>query len=65
MKKNLIPILSVMSVILLIGSFPLKLIAEGMAVDCCRLVGFALIFIVFVLRMSGKDKPADSCGKRE
>lgn len=56
MKKNTIRILSIISAILLIGSFPLKLIAESIVVDICRLVGFVLIFVVLGLRISRKDK---------
>ena len=56
MKKNIILILSIISAVLLIGSFPLKLIAESIVVDICRLVGFALIFVVLGLRISQKDK---------
>ena len=56
MKKNTIHILSIISAILLIGSFPLKLIAESIVVDICRLVGFVLIFVVLGLRISRKDK---------
>lgn len=52
MKKNAILILSIISVILLIGSFPLKLIAENVVVDICRLVGFVLILVVLGLRIS-------------
>ena len=44
MKKNIILILSIISAVLLIGSFPLKLIAENIVVDICRLLGFVLIF---------------------
>lgn len=55
MKKNTILILSIISVILLIGSFPLKLIAESIVVDICRLVGFALILVVLGLRISQND----------
>ena len=58
MKKNLILILSIISALLLIGSFPLKLIAESIVVDICRLVGFVLIFVVLGLRISQKDKAA-------
>ena len=55
MKKNIILILSIISAVLLIGSFPLKLIAGSLVVDICRLVGFALIFVVLGLRISQKD----------
>ena len=58
MKKNIILILSIISAVLLIGSFPLKLIAGSMVVDICRLVGFVLIFVVLGLRIFQKDKPA-------
>ena len=58
MKKNTILILSIISAVLLIGSFPLKLIAESIVVDICRLVGFVLIFVVLGLRIAQKDKPA-------
>ena len=58
MKKNIILILSIISAVLLIGSFPLKLIAESIVVDICRLVGFVLIFVVLGLRISQKDKAA-------
>ena len=63
MKKNAILILSIISVILLIGSFPLKLIAESIVVDICRLVGFILILFVAVLRISQKDKSAKTGDK--
>lgn len=63
MKKNTILILSIISAVLLIGSFPLKLIAESIVVDMCRLVGFALIFVVLGLRISQKDKSAKADGK--
>ena len=63
MKKNIILILSIISALLLIGSFPLKLIAESIVVDICRLVGFVLIFVVLGLRISQKDKSAKSDGK--
>ena len=63
MKKNIILILSIVSAILLIGSFPLKLIASSMVVDICRLVGFVLIFVVLGLRISQKDKSAKADGK--
>ena len=56
MKK--IFILSIVSIILLIGSFPLKLIVQSIVVDICRLVGFVLIFVVLGLRISQKDKSA-------
>ena len=56
MKKITILILSIISAVLLIGSFPLKLIAESIVVDICRLVGFILIFVVSALRISQKDK---------
>ena len=59
MKKNIILILSVISAVLLIGSFPLKLIAESIVVDICRLVGFVLIFVVLGLRISQKNKSAN------
>ena len=55
MKKNIILILSIISAVLLIGSFPLKLIAGSLVVDICGLVGFALIFVVLGLRISQKD----------
>lgn len=58
MKKNIILFLSIISAILLIGSFPLKLIAESIVVDICRLVGFVLIFVILGLRISRKDKSA-------
>ena len=58
MKKNIILILSIISAVLLIGSFPLKLIAESIVVDIYRLVGFVLIFVVLGLRLSQKDKSA-------
>ena len=51
MKKNTILILSIISALLLIGSFPLKLIADSIVVDICRFVGFVLIFVVLGLRM--------------
>ena len=57
-KKNIILILSIISAVLLIGSFPLKLITESIVVDICRLVGFVLIFVVLGLRISQKDKSA-------
>ena len=60
MKKNIIVILSIVSAILLIGSFPLKLIASSMVVDICRLAGFVLIFVVLGLRISQKGKSANS-----
>ena len=56
MKKNTILILSIISAILLIGSFLLRLIAESIVVDTCRLVGFVLIFVVLGLRISQNDK---------
>lgn len=59
MKKNTILILSIISVILLVGSFPLKLIAESIVVDICRLVGFVLILVVLGLRISQKNKKSD------
>ena len=59
MKKNIILILSIISAVLLIGSFPLKLIAGSMVVDICRLVGFILIFVVLGLRISQKNKSAN------
>ncbi len=65
MKKNIILILSVISAILLVGSFPLKLIAESIVVDICRLVGFILIFVVSALRISQKDKTAKTADKGE
>jgi len=55
MKKNIMLILSIISVILLIGSFPLKLIAESIVVDICRLAGFILLFAVFCLRIFQRD----------
>ena len=58
MKKNIILILSIISAVLLIGSFPLKLIAESIVVDICRLVGFVLIFVVLGLRIAQKAKSA-------
>ena len=58
MKKNIILILSIISAVLLIGSFPLKLVAESIVVDICRLVGFVLIFVVLGLRIAQKDKAA-------
>ena len=58
MKKNIILILSIISAVLLIGSFPLKLMAGSMVVDICRLVGFILIFVVLGLRISQKGKSA-------
>ena len=63
MKKNIIFILTIISAVLLIGSFPLKLIASSMVVDICRLVGFVLIFVVLGLRISQKDKSAKSDDK--
>ena len=63
MKKNSILVLSIIGAILLIGSFPLKLIAESIAVDICRLIGFILIFVVLGLRISQKDKSAKTNGK--
>ena len=63
MKKNIILILSIISAVLLIGSFPLKLIAESIVVDICRLVGFVLIFVVLGLRISQKDKSEKSDDK--
>ena len=63
MKKNIILILSIISAALLIGSFPLKLIAESIVVDICRLVGFVLIFVVLGLRISQKDKSEKSDDK--
>ena len=63
MKKNIIFVLSVIGAILLIGSFPLKLIADGMVVDICRLVGFVLIFVVLGLRIFQKDKSAKADDK--
>ena len=63
MKKNIILILSIISAVLLIGSFPLKLIAESIVVDICRLVGFVLIFVVLGLRISQKDKSAKADDK--
>ena len=65
MKKNIILILSVISAVLLVGSFPLKLIAESIVVDICRLVGFILIFVVSALRISQKDKTAKTEDKGE
>lgn len=65
MKKNIILILSIISAVLLIGSFPLKLIAESIVVDICRLVGFVLIFVVLGLRISRKDKSAKTADKGE
>lgn len=58
MKKNIILILSIISAVLLIGSFPLKLIAGSMVVDICRLVGFVLILIVSGLRITQKNQSA-------
>ena len=55
MKKNIILILSIISALLLIGSFPLKLIASSMVIDICRLVGFALILVVAGLRIYPND----------
>lgn len=63
MKKNIILILSIISAVLLIGSFPLKLMAGSMVVDICRLVGFILIFVVLGLRISQKNKSANEEGK--
>lgn len=60
MKKNIILILSTIGAILLLGSFPLKLIASSMVVDICRLAGFVLIFVVLGLRISQKGKSANS-----
>lgn len=62
-KEHYSYILSIISAVLLIGSFPLKLIAESIVVDMCRLVGFALIFVVLGLRISPKDKSAKADGK--
>lgn len=59
MKKNTILILSIISAVLLIVSFPLKLIAESSVVDMCRLVGFVLILVVLGLRISQKNKKSD------
>ena len=56
MKKNIILILSIISALLLIGSFPLKLIADRIVVDIFRLAGFILLLVVAGLRMSQKDK---------
>lgn len=58
MKKNIILILSIISAVLLIGSFPLKLIAGSMVVDICRLVGFVLILVVSGLRITQKNQSA-------
>lgn len=63
MKKNIIFILSIISAILLIGSFPLKLFAESIVIDICRLIGFILIFVVVTLRTSQKDKSAKADDK--
>ena len=63
MKKNIILILSIISAVLLIGSFPLKLMAGSMVVDICRLVGFILIFVVLGLRISQKNKSANEEGE--
>lgn len=60
MTKNIILILSIIGVILLIGSFPLKTIAGSMASDICRIVGFVLVFVVLGLRISQKNKSANS-----
>ena len=64
MKKNIIFILSIIGAVLLIGSFPLKLIAESIVVDICRLVGFVLIFVVLGLRLSQKDNPTKTNNKQ-
>lgn len=58
MKKNIILILSIISAVLLIGSFPLKLIAGSMVVDICRLVGFVLILVISGLRITQKNQSA-------
>ena len=64
MKKNIIFILSIIGAVLLIGSFPLKLIAESIVVDICRLVGYVLIFAVLGLRLSQKDNPTKTNNKQ-
>lgn len=50
-NKKCILVLSLISIALLIGSFPLKLVADRVIVDVCRLIGFALIILVAALRV--------------
>ena len=55
MKKNIILMLYIISAVLLIGSFPLRLIAGSIVCDVCRLMGFVLLgFCRFQ-----KDKKSD------
>lgn len=50
-NKKCILVLSLISIALLIGSFPLKQVADRVIVDVCRLIGFALIILVAALRV--------------
>jgi len=50
-NKKCILVLSLISIALLIGSFPLKLVADRVIVDVCRLIGFAIIILVAALRV--------------
>ena len=50
-NKKCILVLSLISIALLIGSFPLKLVADRVIVDVCRLIGFFLIVLVAALRV--------------
>lgn len=60
MKNSIIRILSTISIALLLGSFPLKLIAGSIVIDICRLVGFIMLFVVLGLRISQKNASLDS-----
>lgn len=60
MKKNGIRILSIIGSILLIGSFPLKLIADSAVVDICRLAGLVLIFAVLGLRTIPEERVCEN-----
>lgn len=57
MKRITIIPLSILSVVLLLASFPIRdVLDRALLSDICRIIGFLLIFLVLFIRLSNREK---------